>query len=31
MIQPEDIAACVWLVATMQPYAIVEEILLSTR
>jgi NAD(P)-dependent dehydrogenase (short-subunit alcohol dehydrogenase family) len=31
MIQPDDIAACVWLAATMQPYAIVEEILLSTR
>ena len=31
MIQPGDVAACVWLVATMQPYAIVEEILLSTR
>ena len=31
MIQPDDVAACVWLVATMQPYAIVEEILLSTR
>ena len=31
MIQPDDVAACVWLVATMQPYVIVEEILLSTR
>jgi NAD(P)-dependent dehydrogenase (short-subunit alcohol dehydrogenase family) len=31
MIQPEDVAACVWLVATLPPSAIVEEILLSTR
>jgi NAD(P)-dependent dehydrogenase (short-subunit alcohol dehydrogenase family) len=31
MIQPEDVAACVWLVATLPPAAIVEEILLSTR
>jgi NAD(P)-dependent dehydrogenase (short-subunit alcohol dehydrogenase family) len=31
MLQPEDIAACVWLVATLPPRAIVEEISLSSR
>lgn len=31
MIQPEDMAACVWLVATLPPRAIVEEISLSSR
>lgn len=31
MLQPEDIAACVWLVATLPPRAVVEEILLSSR
>ncbi len=31
MLQPEDLAACVWLVATLPPRAIVEEISLSTR
>ena len=31
MLQPEDLAACVWLVATLPPRAIVDEISLSTR
>jgi len=31
MLQPEDIAACVWLAATLPPRAIIEEISLSTR
>jgi len=31
MLQPEDLAACVWLVATLPARAIVEEISLSTR
>jgi NAD(P)-dependent dehydrogenase (short-subunit alcohol dehydrogenase family) len=31
MLQPEDLAACVWLAATLPPQAIVDEILLSTR
>ena len=31
MLQPEDLAACVWLVATLPSRAIVEEILLSSR
>lgn len=31
MLQPEDLAACVWLVATLPSRAIVEEISLSTR
>lgn len=31
MIQPEDMAACVWLVATLPARAIVEEISLSSR
>lgn len=31
MIQPEDMAECVWLVATLPPRAIVEEISLSSR
>jgi NAD(P)-dependent dehydrogenase (short-subunit alcohol dehydrogenase family) len=31
MLQPEDIANCAWLVATLPPRAIVEEILLSSR
>ena len=31
MIQPEDMAACVWLAATMPSQVIVEEIFLSTR
>jgi len=31
MNQPEDIAALVWLVATLPPRAIVEEISLSSR
>ena len=31
MIQPEDMAACVWLAATMPHQVIVEEIFLSTR
>ncbi len=31
MIQPEDMAACVWLAATMPQQVIVEEIFLSTR
>ena len=31
MLQPEDLAACVWLVATLPPRAILDEISLSTR
>lgn len=31
MIQPDDLAACVWLVATLPPRAIVDEISLSSR
>lgn len=31
MLQPEDVAACVWLAATLPARAIVEEISLSTR
>ena len=31
MLQPDDLAACVWLAATLPPRAIVEEISLSTR
>lgn len=31
MLQPEDIAACVWLAATLPSRAVVEEIALSTR
>ena len=31
MLQPEDIAACVWLVASLPSRAVVEEILLSSR
>jgi NAD(P)-dependent dehydrogenase (short-subunit alcohol dehydrogenase family) len=31
MLQPEDLAACVWLAATLPARAIVEEIFLSTR
>jgi NAD(P)-dependent dehydrogenase (short-subunit alcohol dehydrogenase family) len=31
MIQPDDIADCVWLVATLPPRAIVEEISMSSR
>lgn len=31
MLQPEDLAACVWLAATMPQHAIVDEIVLSTR
>ena len=31
MLQPEDLAACVWLAVTLPPRAIVEEISLSTR
>jgi NAD(P)-dependent dehydrogenase (short-subunit alcohol dehydrogenase family) len=31
MLQPEDLAACVWLAATLPARAIVEEIALSTR
>lgn len=31
MLQPEDLAACVWLAATLPPRAILEEILLSSR
>jgi NAD(P)-dependent dehydrogenase (short-subunit alcohol dehydrogenase family) len=31
MLQPEDLAACVWLAATLPPRAIVDEIVLSTR
>jgi NADP-dependent 3-hydroxy acid dehydrogenase YdfG len=31
MLQPEDVAECVWLAATLPDRAIVEEISLSTR
>ena len=31
MLQPEDIAACAWMVATMPSRVVVEEISLSTR
>jgi NAD(P)-dependent dehydrogenase (short-subunit alcohol dehydrogenase family) len=31
MLQPDDLAACVWLVATLPPRAIVDEISLSSR
>lgn len=31
MLQPQDIAACVWLVATLPPRAVVEEISVSSR
>jgi NADP-dependent 3-hydroxy acid dehydrogenase YdfG len=31
MLQPDDLAACVWLAATLPPRAVVEEISLSTR
>jgi NAD(P)-dependent dehydrogenase (short-subunit alcohol dehydrogenase family) len=31
MLQPEDLAACVWLVAVLPPRAIVDEISLSSR
>jgi NAD(P)-dependent dehydrogenase (short-subunit alcohol dehydrogenase family) len=31
MLQPEDLAACVWLAATLPHQAIVDEIVLSTR
>jgi NAD(P)-dependent dehydrogenase (short-subunit alcohol dehydrogenase family) len=31
MLQPEDLAACVWLAATLPAHAIVDEIVLSTR
>ena len=31
MLQPEDLAACVWLAATLPARAIVDEIVLSTR
>jgi NAD(P)-dependent dehydrogenase (short-subunit alcohol dehydrogenase family) len=31
MLQPEDIAACAWLAATLPPRAIVEEILVSSK
>lgn len=31
MLQPEDLAACVWLVATLPPRVVLEEIDLSTR
>jgi NAD(P)-dependent dehydrogenase (short-subunit alcohol dehydrogenase family) len=31
MMQPEDVAACAWLAATLPPRAIVEEISLSSR
>ena len=31
MIQPEDMAACVWLAATLPSRAIVEEIFVSSR
>ncbi len=31
MLQPEDLAACVWLAATLPPHAILDEIALSTR
>jgi NADP-dependent 3-hydroxy acid dehydrogenase YdfG len=31
MLQPADLAACVWLAATLPSHAIVDEIVLSTR
>jgi NAD(P)-dependent dehydrogenase (short-subunit alcohol dehydrogenase family) len=31
MLQPDDVADCVWLVSTLQPHAMIEEISLSTR
>jgi NAD(P)-dependent dehydrogenase (short-subunit alcohol dehydrogenase family) len=31
MLQPEDLAACVWLVATLPPRVVLDEITLSTR
>jgi NAD(P)-dependent dehydrogenase (short-subunit alcohol dehydrogenase family) len=31
MLQPEDLAACVWLVATLPTHAILDEITISTR
>jgi hypothetical protein len=31
MLQPADLAACVWLAATMPQHAIVDEIVISTR
>jgi NAD(P)-dependent dehydrogenase (short-subunit alcohol dehydrogenase family) len=31
MLQPDDLAACVWLVATLPPRAVVDEISLSSR
>jgi NADP-dependent 3-hydroxy acid dehydrogenase YdfG len=31
MLQPEDLAACVWLVATLPPHVVLDEISLSTR
>jgi NADP-dependent 3-hydroxy acid dehydrogenase YdfG len=31
MLQPEDLAACVWLVATAPPRAVIDEISLSSR
>jgi NAD(P)-dependent dehydrogenase (short-subunit alcohol dehydrogenase family) len=31
MLQPEELAECVWLAATLPPHAIVEEIFVSTR
>lgn len=31
MLQPDDLAACVWLVATFQPHGIIDEISLSSR
>jgi NAD(P)-dependent dehydrogenase (short-subunit alcohol dehydrogenase family) len=31
MLQPEDLAACVWLVATLPAHAILDEISISTR
>jgi NAD(P)-dependent dehydrogenase (short-subunit alcohol dehydrogenase family) len=31
MLQPEDLAACVWLAATLPPRVILDEIVLSTR
>jgi NAD(P)-dependent dehydrogenase (short-subunit alcohol dehydrogenase family) len=31
MLQPEDLAACVWLVATLPPRVVMDEISLSSR
>jgi hypothetical protein len=31
MVQPEDVAACVWLAATLPPNAIVEELSVHSR